>query len=161
MSRNYWRGRKDVFYVGKVKSSCDEWNAWTQRKFEQGFNHYSTHSSLGEEREHTQRNLHIHTHSSRKWGIPATLLEYQGQRRLIFATHERLSKYWHTNTIATLPNVGIFTTLGTGVKQVVPSQGTLLGWWPGAVTESAVVSVGGAGLQDQFQTKQQAPLWAF
>lgn len=30
---------------------------------------------------------------------------------------------------ANLPNVGIFTTLMPGVRQVVPFQGTMLGWW--------------------------------
>lgn len=40
-----------------------------------------------------------------------------------------------TRTTTSLPNVGIFTTLGTEVGQVVSSQGASLGWWPVPVTE--------------------------
>lgn len=61
----------------------------------------------------------------------------------------------HKQTTTTLPNVGVFIMLGTGVRQVVLSQGALLGWWPVTVAGSAVVSVGGEGSQDQTQTKLQ------
>lgn len=72
-------------------------------------------SSLGTDEEHT----HWETHTGGKWGRPAAPLEHQGQRGIIFATERCLSKYRDTDTIATLPNVDIFTRLASGVRQVV------------------------------------------
>lgn len=65
-----------------------------------------------------------------KWAIPATLLEYQGQGRIIFPTWRCLSKqgYKHNHNSSICRH---FYNHGcTWVTQVAPSQAATLGRWP-------------------------------
>lgn len=90
---------------------------------------------------HLAQNTHTHTHA-RKWDIPATLLDYQGQGRIIPVTQRRLSKRGGKHNRNSSKCRHFYSVGGSGVRQVLPSQGASLGWWPVTVAGSAVVSAG-------------------
>ena len=92
--------------------------------------------------EDTQRNTHS---CAGKWAIPAKLLVYQGHKGITFAPQRRLSKRGHKHNHNSSKCRHFYNAGGTGVRQFLPSQGAVLGWWPLTVAWSAVASTRGVG----------------
>lgn len=84
----------------------------------------------------THREKNTHTHTEKNTAMPVTPLDHRGQGENYWL-RRRLSKRGDADTLATLPNGGVFTVLlglwrswwDGGVEPVLPSEGATHGWW--------------------------------